>query len=155
MNILMVCLGNICRSPLAQGILEEKIRAHDLDWQVDSAGTGSWHAGEQPDSRSVAVARKYGINITGQRARQIEPADFERFDLIFTMDESNYKNVLNLAPNEEAKEKVRMMMQELQPEERVSVPDPYWNDDGFEQVYQMLSEACDAFLERQAKAENV
>lgn len=151
----MVCLGNICRSPLAQGILEEKIQAYDLDWVVDSAGTGSWHAGEQPDPRSVAVARQNGIDITGQRARQIEPADFERFDLIFAMDESNYQNVLNLAPNEKAKEKVRMMMQELQPDEQISVPDPYWNDDGFEQVYRMLSEACEAFLERQMKTENV
>ncbi|MCB0619215.1 MAG: low molecular weight phosphotyrosine protein phosphatase, partial [Saprospiraceae bacterium] len=88
MKILMVCLGNICRSPLAEGILKEKIKENGLPWEVDSAGTGSWHVGEPPDPRSVAVARAHGIDILDQRARQFRPADFRQFDLIFAMDAS-------------------------------------------------------------------
>jgi protein-tyrosine phosphatase len=146
MKVLMVCLGNICRSPLAEGILKNKIAAYDLDWQVDSAGTGSWHIGELPDPRSVATARKYGIDITDQRARQFRASDLDHFDLILTMDQQNYRDVIRLAQAPEQEDKVHMIMNFVQPESNQSVPDPYWDDDGFEQVYRMLEEACDKII---------
>ena len=148
MNILMVCLGNICRSPLAEGIMKKKVREHKLDWRIDSAGTGSWHIGHLPDPRSIEVARKYGIDITDQRARQFKPHDFDRFDLILPMDTSNYRDVLRHALTKEHEEKVQMIMNFLYPGKNQSVPDPYWNDDGFEQVYRMLDEACDKVVEK-------
>lgn len=142
----MVCLGNICRSPLAEGILKHKVRQRGLDWTVDSAGTGSWHAGELPDQRSIATARQYGIDITDQRARQFQPADFERFDRIFVMDTQNRRDVLRLARNDEHRAKVQLILDLTDPGEDRSVPDPYYDDDGFEQVFQMLDAACDKFL---------
>jgi protein-tyrosine phosphatase len=148
MRILMVCLGNICRSPLAEGIMQQKIHERNLNWTVDSAGTGYWHAGERPDPRSVSIARKYGIDITNQRARQIQPADFERFDLIFVMDTQNQRDVLRLAITDEHREKVRLILNESHPGENRSVPDPYYDDDGFEAVFQMLDKACKAFLDK-------
>lgn len=153
MKILMVCLGNICRSPLAEGILREKIQVHQLDWSVDSAGTGSWHIGEKPDPRSVQIAREYNIDISRQRARQLRAHDLQRFDLIFAMDESNYRDVLRLADTHEQRSKVEMIMNMVAPGERVSIPDPYWNDDGFEQVFQMLEKACDRIIEEYAGKE--
>lgn len=147
MKILMVCLGNICRSPLAEGIMKAKAQEHGLDWQVDSAGTGSWHSGERPDSRSIHTARRHGIEIARQRARQIIPIDLERFDLILAMDETNYNNILALAENEEQRSKVNMIMNYLHPGENRNVPDPYWNNDGFEDVFQMLDAACDKIIQ--------
>jgi protein-tyrosine phosphatase len=147
MKVLMVCLGNICRSPLAEGILHEKIKRQQLDWAVDSAGTGAYHVGQMPDPRSVAVADQHGIDISGQRARQFHPADFDRFDLILVMDSSNYNNVLKLAESEEQSRKVRLIMDFVHPGSAVSVPDPYWNDDGFQQVYEMLHTACDKIID--------
>jgi protein-tyrosine phosphatase len=148
MRILMVCLGNICRSPLAEGIMQHKIRQRNLNWIVDSAGTGYWHAGERPDPRSISIARKYGIDITNQRARQIQSVDFERFDLIFVMDTQNYSDVLRLAVTDEHSNKVQLILNESHPEENRSVPDPYYDDNGFEAVFHMLDEACDAFLDK-------
>jgi len=142
MRILMVCLGNICRSPLAEGILKHKVRQRGLDWEVDSAGTGNWHTGELPDSRSIATARQYGIDITSQRARQFHAADFERFDRIFVMDTQNYRDVLRLAQNDAHREKVQLILDLTHPGENRSVPDPYWDDDGFDQVFNMLDAAC-------------
>ena len=142
----MVCLGNICRSPLAEGIMREKIRQHELDWEVDSAGTSNWHAGEAPDERSVEVAEKYGIDITEQRGRQFSPYDLEQFDRIYAMDSENYSNILRLTQTTEEKEKIRLILNELYPGKNMPVPDPYWDDDGFEQVFQMLDEACDAII---------
>ena len=147
MKILMVCLGNICRSPLAEGIMQNKINEHGLDWSIDSAGTGSWHVGEQPDPRSIEVARKYGIDITSQRARQFRAADLREFDLIYAMDSSNFRNILNKANSSEEEDKVKMIMNEVQPGYNQNVPDPYWDNDGFEQVYQMLDEACERIIE--------
>jgi protein-tyrosine phosphatase len=97
MKILMVCLGNICRSPLAEGIMKSRATEAGLSWIVDSAGTGYWHTGELPDRRSIQVGRKHGIDITDQRARQFQPDDFERFDRIFVMDVHNRRDVLQLA----------------------------------------------------------
>ncbi len=136
MNILMVCLGNICRSPLAEGILRTKLTT---DFFVDSAGTGGWHAGQSPDERSIATARNYGIDISNQKARKFTVSDFDTFDHIFVMDQSNYKDVLNLAPDDVAKSKVALI---LGPSKEV--PDPYYGgQDGFEKVYQLLDQACE------------
>lgn len=141
-KILMVCLGNICRSPLAEGILKSKINS-DIVF-VDSAGTGAWHAGELPDKRSIAVAKKYGIDLTTQRARQFSIDDFSVFDYIYVMDKSNYENVCRLAPNNEAKQKVQLILNEYHPDKNMEVPDPYYGgDNGFDDVYNMLNEACE------------
>ncbi len=149
MKILMVCLGNICRSPLAEGIMKEKVRRHGLDWHVDSAGTGGWHEGERPDSRSIRVGRKYGIDIASQRARKIKHGDITEFDLILTMDTDNHDAVRSMARQINADEnKVQMIMNFLHPGQNISVPDPYWNNDGFEEVYHMLDKACDKVVER-------
>lgn len=147
MRVLMVCLGNICRSPLAEGILKHKVRETGLDWAVDSAGTGSWHSGELPDRRSILVARKYGIDITDQRARQFQAADFERFDLILVMDTQNRRDVLRQAQQEGHRSKVQLILDYLYPGQDRNVPDPYYDDDGFEAVFRMLDAACDKLLE--------
>lgn len=146
MQILMVCLGNICRSPLAEGIMRQKVKQHKLDWEIDSAGTGSWHIGSTPDSRSVAVALHHDIDISRQRGRQFSSEDFNRFDKIYAMDSENYQNIIRLASNEEQKLKVHLIMNQYEPGKNQSVPDPYWNDDGFELVYQMLDKACDGII---------
>ena len=148
MKILMVCLGNICRSPLAEGIMQHKARLAGLDWVVDSAGTGFWHAGEMPDSRSVKTARQFGIDITGQRARQFQSADFGRFDKIFVMDTQNLRDVLRHANLDEHRTKVDLILNQIHPGQDRSVPDPYYDDDGFERVFRMLDEACEAFVTR-------
>jgi len=140
MRILMVCLGNICRSPLAEGILQSKVSA---DVEVDSAGTAAYHIGELPDSRSIAVAKKYGIDLTNQRARKFTVNDFDTFDLIYAMDERNYQDILTLARNTEDKLKVKLILNEVDLNSNKSVPDPYYGgSNGFENVYQLLDEAC-------------
>ena len=144
----MVCLGNICRSPLAEGILKNKLLERGLDWTVDSAGTGFWHIGEPPDPRSVSTAKKYGLDISRQRARQIRPADLKEYDLILAMDSSNYQDILRLADNGQQKSKVEMILNYVDPGSNRNVPDPYWNDDGFDQVFRMLEEACDKVIEK-------
>ncbi len=147
MKILMVCLGNICRSPLAEGILKSKVSSENVE--VDSAGTAGYHEGELPDKRSIAVAKKYGIDITDQRSRKFTVADFDAFDLIYAMDESNYHNIVSLSRNNEDADKVKMILQELYPNEDVSVPDPYYGgDQGFENVFQMLDQACEVIVEK-------
>lgn len=141
-KILMVCLGNICRSPLAEGILKSKLSSESF--VVDSAGTAGYHVGELPDGRSIEVARKYGIDITNQRSRKFTKADFDKFDMIFAMDQNNYADIVALSENEEQHEKVKMILNELYPDENRSVPDPYYGgDQGFENVYKMLDEACE------------
>ncbi|MFA7686442.1 MAG: low molecular weight protein-tyrosine-phosphatase [Moheibacter sp.] len=138
MKILMVCLGNICRSPLAEGILQSKLGE---DFLVASAGTGSWHVGRCPDKRSIAVAKKYGIDISTQRARQFKTGDFDEFDLIYVMDQSNYEDVLSLAEDDVQRSKVRLILEEYENGEEKNVPDPYFGgDDGFEEVYRLLDE---------------
>ncbi len=147
MRILMVCLGNICRSPLAEGILKHKVQQNGLPWTVDSAGTGNWHIGELPDPRSIAVARRYGIDITDQRARQFQPDDLDRFDRILVMDAQNHRDVLRLAQTDEQRAKVQCILDLTHPNQNRNVPDPYHDDDGFEEVFQMLDAACDQLLE--------
>lgn len=146
MNVLMVCLGNICRSPLAHGILESKAPE---GWYIDSAGTSGWHEGERPDTRSIITAKGRGLNIDNQRSRPFLVEDFDRFDIIFAMDSSNYSNIARLAPDEVSKEKVRLIMNEAFPKENRQVPDPYTGGQrGFEDVYDMLELAIDKFLEQ-------
>jgi protein-tyrosine phosphatase len=146
-KILMVCLGNICRSPIAEGILQSKL--DKSKFLVDSAGTGGWHQGEPPDKRSIAICKKYGLDISKQRARKFTTSDFEEFDYIYVMDNSNLKNVVDLAPNEQAKQKVQLIMNELFENENVDVPDPYYGlENGFENVYQMLNQACYLIAEK-------
>ncbi|MEZ4887686.1 MAG: low molecular weight protein-tyrosine-phosphatase [Chitinophagales bacterium] len=148
MKVLMVCLGNICRSPLAQGILEQKIKEKGLNWEIDSAGTGAWHVGEKPDSRSIEVAAKHGLDITHQRARKFSIKDFDNFDLIYVMDTSNYRDVIGQAENREEEDKVEMILNEVYPGMNRIVPDPYYQQGGFEEVYQLLDKACDKVVEK-------
>lgn len=141
-KILMVCLGNICRSPLAEGILASKLPTNKFT--VDSAGTGSWHIGHAPDERSIAVANKNKINISDQKGRQFSSSDFDTFDYIYVMDASNYTNVLELAKTQDHRDKVQMILNDLFPNENVDVPDPYFGlPNGFEIVYNMLDEVCE------------
>lgn len=138
----MVCLGNICRSPLAHGILESKLP--EDSFFVDSAGTSGYHNGELPDTRSIAVAKKYGLDLTNQRSRKFTRSDFRDFDIIYAMDQSNYHNILDLAESESDKSKVKLILNELSPNSNAEVPDPYYGgDQGFENVYKMLDDACD------------
>ncbi len=137
----MVCLGNICRSPLAEGILKSKVSENVY---VDSAGTAAYHVGELPDKRSISVAKKYGIDLTNQRARKFTVKDFEAFDLIYAMDQSNYQNILSLSRNNEDEQKVQLILNKIDANSNQDVPDPYYGgNDGFENVYQLLDEACE------------
>ncbi len=152
MKILVVCLGNICRSPLAEGLLQREITERGLDWQVDSAGTGHWHVGQHPDHRSVAVGLAHGIDIGRQRARQIIPADLDRYDLILTMDQANQQHVSALAHTSEQQDKIHPILAYANYPDLRDVPDPYWDDNGFEKVYTLLEVAArhtvDRLLER-------
>lgn len=148
MKVLMVCLGNICRSPLAEGILREKLRKRGVAAEVDSAGTAAYHVGEKPDKRSQEIANKHGIDITYQRARQFTKEDFEHFDKIFVMDKHNYNDVLGMVTKPEDKTKVKMILNVLDPGNNRGVPDPYYGGrDGFQIVYDMLDKACDIIVE--------
>ena len=150
MKILMVCLGNICRSPLAEGILAYKTK--QLDVEVDSAGTAAYHVGEQPDIRSIEIANKYGIDLTSQRARQFSVNDYDEFDKIYAMDSSNYANIISLARDEKDRNKVDVILNESNPKSFQSVPDPYYGgENGFQDVYEMLEEACDIITQKLEK----
>lgn len=148
MKILMVCLGNICRSPLAHGVLDHLLKKQGLDWEVDSAGTGDWHVGQGPDRRSVAVAKKYGVDISAQRAQVFGFDFFDRYDHVFVMDENNYRDVLALARTDEDRKKVKMFLLEG------IVPDPYFDETQFEPVYQMIERRCLALIEELKKNES-
>lgn len=156
MKILMVCLGNICRSPLAEGILQHKIQQQINSgnkqfetWKVDSAGTSGFHSGEKPDRRSIKIAKENGIDVSEQRSRQFNTRDFEAFDVIYVMDSSNYRNVIALAKTNEEKAKVKLIMNEFYPKENINVPDPYYGEYGFENVFEMLDNACNEIMEKQ------
>ncbi len=143
----MVCLGNICRSPLAEGILKSKI--FSFKTFVDSAGTGAYHVGEKPDKRSISIAKTNGIDISDQKARKFTVEDFDLFDFIYVMDNSNYSNVISLARNEADKLKVKLILNEVFPNENLDVPDPYYGGDfGFKNVFKMLDEACDEIAKK-------
>ena len=141
----MVCLGNICRSPLAHGIMEGIVAQKGLDWVVDSAGTGDWHIGSAPDKRSIAIAKKYGLDISKQCCRQFKVSDFDEFDRIFVMDRMNLKDVLSLARNDEDKIKVRLLLN------TEVVPDPYWEDSQFDPVFKLVEDGCRRIVEEELK----
>ncbi len=143
----MVCLGNICRSPLAQGLLASKLPKNDFF--VDSAGTGNWHVGKQPDERSIAVAERNNLDISLQKGRLFLPSDLETFDYIYVMDNTNYNDVIAMTTNEDQKSKVLLILNELFPGENVDVPDPYYGlQNGFDTVYKMLDETCEVIAKK-------
>ena len=141
-KILMVCLGNICRSPLAEGILTEKCK--HLPVFVDSAGTSGYHVGESPDQRAQYIANVNQINIGNQKARKLTSKDIETFDLIYVMDESNYMNSMELVKNSKDKIQIDLILNTLDPGKNLNVPDPYFSGDkGFEHVYKLLNDSCE------------
>ena len=147
-KILMVCLGNICRSPLAEGVLRTKVEKYDLNIVIDSAGTSNYHIGQHPDSRTIINARTHDIDISNLRARQFSVDDYDAFDHIFVMDSSNYADVVSLARNENDKQKVEMILNRVYPGSNMSVPDPYFGgEQGFENVFILLDKACDVIVE--------
>ena len=146
-RILMVCLGNICRSPLAQGILESKLPKDQFF--VDSAGTASYHVGSQPDYRSIEVARLNNIDIKDQRARAFNIFDFENFDIIYAMDQSNYTDIISMANSKSDVAKVRLLLEEYPNNAETDVPDPYYgNMMDFQKVYDLLEVTCNALSEK-------
>jgi|TARA_B110000261_G_scaffold57386_1_gene67611 protein-tyrosine phosphatase len=146
MKILMVCLGNICRSPLAEGILS--LKGKHLNLEVDSAGTAAYHIGKQPDIRSIEIANKYTIDLNQQRARQFSRADFDKFDIIYAMDTNNYAHLISLASTETERNKIRMILNEINPKAYQSVPDPYYGgENGFQDIYNILDKACNKIIQ--------
>lgn len=145
----MVCLGNICRSPLADGLLRKKIQEAGLSIEVDSAGTSSHHVGQAPDDRMRATAKKFGLSIDDLRARQFTVSDFDQFDLIYAMDSSNFNNILSLARSTADELKVKLILNEINPGQNLNVPDPYFGgEQGFIDVYKMLDQATDQIMEK-------
>ncbi|MGZ3920423.1 MAG: low molecular weight protein-tyrosine-phosphatase [Bacteroidia bacterium] len=143
-KILFVCLGNICRSPLAEGIMLYLKEKHGLEMEIDSAGTADYHVDEAPDPRTTANAKKNGVDLSALRARQFHEPDFERFDYIYVMDKSNLRNVLSLSKNEQHKQKVSLFLETLYPGKQLEVPDPYYGSEThFEEVFQLIYKACD------------
>ncbi|MFB6455213.1 low molecular weight protein-tyrosine-phosphatase [Chitinophaga sp. Hz27] len=141
MKILMVCLGNICRSPLAEGVMRHLAAEHHLDWTIDSAGTGNWHIGDKPDHRSIRIAKSHNIDISSHRGQQFTVADFDQFDRIYVMDRSNFNNVIHLARHEADRQKVHFLL-----ENEKEVPDPWYDDALFAPVYNLIYEACEKIV---------
>ncbi len=147
MKILMVCLGNICRSPLADGVLRKKVRDNGLSVEVDSCGTSSYHIGELPDARMMKTALSHGYDLSSLKARQFVKQDFVDFDVIYVMDSSNYNNVMSLANTVEDKNKVKFFLNELNPNSNMAVPDPYFGgDQGFEDVFNLIDSTTDVII---------
>lgn len=151
MKILMVCLGNICRSPLAEGVMEFKIEESHLNWQVDSAGTNGYHVGEPPHRLSQKVALSHGIDISKQRARNITAQDFDNFDIIYAMAEDVIEEIKWRVGNKFKSAKVKLLMNELYPGRNLEVPDPWYGpESGYREVFDMISKACDKIIEHYA-----
>lgn len=143
-KILMVCLGNICRSPLAEGILRAKTEKKNIKIFIDSAGTSNYHIGQHPDSRTINNASSHNVDLTNLRARQFVVEDFDKFDLIFAMDSSNYSDIISMARNKSDKDKVELILNRVYPNSNMSVPDPYsGGEQGFENVFILLDKACE------------
>jgi len=140
MKILMVCLGNICRSPLAHGVLQHLADQKGLNWTIDSAGIGGWHVGNPPDHRATAIAQQYGIDIRQQRAQQFRDDHFEAFDRIFAMDRQNLRNLLSRAKTAQHRERIQLFLVDRE------VPDPYYDNSLFEPVYQLIMKRCNELI---------
>jgi protein-tyrosine phosphatase len=152
MKILMVCLGNICRSPLAEGILKHKAREAGLNWKIESAGTNGSHNGEPPHKLSQKVARINGIDICDQRARQFVKEDFDRYDKIYAMADDVIDDIKHIAKDKYDPSQVDFLMNELFPGQNVSVPDPWYGpESGYHHVYKLINDACDAIIEKYRK----
>jgi len=145
---MMVCLGNICRSPLAEGILQDKVNKRGLDWEVASSGTAGYHVGELPDSRSMDISRKHGVDISHQRSQKFQPSFLDEYDFILAMDLNNYEDILSLCTTDKQRQKVQLIMDYGDDPSIREVPDPYYGGrDGFANVYDMLDEATEGFLQ--------
>ena len=156
MKILMVCLGNICRSPLAEGILRDKVKKADLDWIIDSAGTAHYHMGEPPHHLSQKVAKLNGVDISNLKARPFSKQDMVAFDKIYVMDKANYEAVKEISQELWNEGKVNLLLNELFLAENREVPDPwYGGEEGYHQVYELISQACTALLLKQTHAINL
>lgn len=144
-KILFVCLGNICRSPLAEGIMLHLKEKHGLPLEIDSAGTAHYHIGEAPDHRTIANAAKNGVDLSKLRARQFQASDFDAFDKIYVMDKNNYKNVLSMSDQKQHHAKVRFLLDVVFPDQNKEVPDPYYGSEkDFEAAFQLVYKACEA-----------
>lgn len=144
----MVCLGNICRSPLAEGILKDKIKKHNLNIQVDSCGFEFEHLGCQPDYRAIQIASQHNIDITSKKARLFSPKNFDEYDKILVMDQNNFRMVANKARSKADLEKVDFIMNLIKPDSNLEVPDPYYGKmNGFQHTYELLDLATDRIVE--------
>lgn len=149
MKILMVCLGNICRSPIADGLLRQKVNEQNLAVEVDSAGTIGLHAGSAPDSRMITTAKNRGTDISFLKARQFTAADFEQFDVIFAMDKNNKRDILSLAKTAKDKQKVHLLLSEISNQEEANVPDPYYGTSkDFEHLYDLVDKATNTIIQK-------
>lgn len=149
MKILMVCLGNICRSPLAEGILQDKAMKAGLTWSIESAGTNRYHTGESPHPLSQKVAKLNGVNISSQRARRITAADFEIYDKIYALAEDVLEEIKFIVKDKFDVSKIGLLMNELFPGKNMDVPDPYYGPEaGYQEVYKMIADVCDAIVEK-------
>ena len=147
MKILFVCLGNICRSPLAEGILKKKFSDHNIDGTIHSAGFEPYHEGQNPDPRSVSTARKHDIDISGKVARLFTVADFDNYDKILVMDAMNHADVMRLARSDEDRRKVDFLLNMVNEGSDDEVPDPYYGGaSGFDKVYDMMDRACERIV---------
>ena len=151
-KILFVCLGNICRSPLAEGIMRKLIVDNNLAIEVDSAGTSSFHIGEAPDKRTMNNAKKHQVDLSHLCARQFTAFDFDKFDKIYVMDKTNLSNVLSLTTDQYQQQKIELFLNELYPKQNKEVPDPYFGGEkGFEDVFQMTYDTCKLICDKITK----
>ena len=156
MKILMVCLGNICRSPLAEGILQDKSFKAGLNWSVESAGTNSYHTGDAPHRLSQKVAQLNGINICNQRARRFTANDFDVYDKIYALAGDVLQEIKRIAGKKFDASKVDLLMNELYPEKNMDVPDPYYGEeDGYHEVYKMIDQVCNKIIENYSNKQQI
>jgi len=152
MKILMVCLGNICRSPIAEAVLRSKASENGLDWQIDSAGTESYHVGEPPHRLSRKVAAMHGMDISGYRATRLKPTDFQQYDKLYALAPDVYDDMRRIAGRKEDMEKVDLLLNEVYPGKNLPVPDPWYGPEaGYHEAYALIDKACDRIISRYGK----